>query len=50
LRQYLYGVSNWDPLSYAGAVLLLGLTGSMAALVPARRALNVDPMVALRCE
>jgi predicted permease len=50
LRQYLYGVSNWDPLSYAGAVLLLGLTGSMAALVPAHRALRVDPMMALRCE
>src|SRR5262249_53829349 len=50
LRQYLYGVSNWDPLSYAGAVLLLAMTGGLAALIPARRALKVDPMVALRCE
>jgi hypothetical protein len=50
LRQYLYGVSNWDPLSYAGAVLLLGVTGSLAAFLPARRALTVDPMIALRAE
>jgi ABC-type antimicrobial peptide transport system permease subunit len=50
LRQFLYGVSNWDPLSYAGAVLLLAVTSGVAALIPARRALKVDPMVALRCE
>lgn len=50
LRQFLYGVSNWDPLSYAGAALVLGVTGGVAALIPARRALKVDPMVALRVE
>jgi ABC-type antimicrobial peptide transport system permease subunit len=46
----LYGVSNLDPLSYAAAVLVLAATGSLAALIPARRALKVDPMEALRCE
>lgn len=50
LRQYLYGVSNWDSPSCAGAVLLLATTASLAVLVPARRALKVDPMAALRCE
>jgi predicted permease len=50
LRNYLYGVSNWDPFSYAGAVLLLAATAALAALIPARRALKVDPMVALRWE
>jgi predicted permease len=50
LRSELYGVSNLDPLSYAGAFALLGLTAGLAALIPARRALKVDPMVALRCE
>jgi predicted permease len=50
IREYLYGVSNWDPWSYAGAALVLAVTGSLAALVPARRAQKVDPMVALRCE
>jgi predicted permease len=50
LREYLYGVSNWDPFSYAGAVLLLAATVAAAALIPARRALKVDPMVSLRSE
>jgi predicted permease len=50
LRKFLYGLSNWDPLSYGGALLLLGLTGAVAALIPARRALKVDPMVVLRSE
>jgi predicted permease len=50
IREYLYGVSNWDAVSYFGAVLLLAVTGGLAALLPGRRALKVDPMVALRCE
>ncbi len=50
LRSKLYGISNFDPFSYLGALLLLGITGGLAALLPARRALKVDPMIALRCE
>jgi ABC-type antimicrobial peptide transport system permease subunit len=50
LRRELYGLSNFDPFSYLGAFVLLGITGSLAALLPARRALKVDPMIALRCE
>jgi predicted permease len=50
LRQYLYGLSNFDPLSYLGAVLLLAIVGGLASLLPARRALKVNPMEALRCE
>jgi hypothetical protein len=50
LRQYLYGLSNLDPLSYLGAVLLLAIVGGLAALLPARRALKVNPMQVLRCE
>lgn len=50
LRSALYGVSNFDPLSYLGAFLVLGITGGLAALLPARRALKVDPMIALRAE
>ena len=50
LRQFLYGLSNFDPLSYLGAVLLLAAVGGLASLLPARRALKVNPMEALRCE
>jgi len=50
LRQYLYGLSHLDPLSYLAAIALLAVVGGMAALMPARRALKVDPIEALRCE
>ena len=50
LRSELFGVSNLDPLSYLSAILLLVATALLAALIPARRALKVDPMIALRCE
>ena len=50
LRQVLYGLSNLDPVSYAGAMgFLLGIA-IIAALLPARRALKVDPMRALHTE
>jgi predicted permease len=50
LRRALYGVSNLDPMSYAGAMgFLLGIA-VVAALLPARRALRVDPMRALHTE
>lgn len=50
LRSYLYGVHHLDPLSYLGAAAILTGIGGLAALIPARRALKVDPMAALRCE
>ena len=50
LRRILYGVSGLDPLSYAGAIGLLAMMATIAALVPARRALSIDPMRVLRHE
>jgi predicted permease len=50
LRQYLYGLSNLDPITYLTAAGLLAVVGGIAALLPARRALKVDPIEALRCE
>ena len=50
LRQYLYGLSNLDPVSYLGTVILLAVVGGLASLLPARRALKIDPMEVLRCE
>jgi ABC-type lipoprotein release transport system permease subunit len=50
MRSQLYGVSNYDPLTLMGVVLLVTLVAITAALVPARRAAAIDPMKALRYE
>lgn len=46
----LYDVQPTDPLSLAGASLLLAAAAGLAALIPARRATRADPLVALRSE
>ncbi|MFL5579063.1 MAG: ADOP family duplicated permease [Gemmatimonadaceae bacterium] len=48
VRGLLYGVSPFDPVALALAVLLLAVCGAAALLVPVRRAASVDPNVALR--
>jgi predicted permease len=50
LDQMLFGVERYDPLVMSGAAAILALVAIVAALVPARAAARVDPLLALRHE
>jgi putative ABC transport system permease protein len=50
LAKELYEIKPGDPLTLAGAALLMVLVAMGASYLPARRATRVDPMVALRHE
>lgn len=50
LSSLLFGVNPGDPLTFTAVAFLLTLGAAAAAYVPARRAMRVDPMTALRCE
>ena len=50
LRRALFGVSSLDPAAYVAAIGVFALSAGIAALWPARRALKVDPLRALRSE
>ena len=50
IRSLLFGVAPTDPLTFAVIPVLLATVALLACWLPARRAANVDPMEALRCE
>jgi ABC-type antimicrobial peptide transport system permease subunit len=50
LRAFLFGVTPQDTGTFAGAAILIDLVAMLACWLPARKAANVDPMVALRYE
>jgi len=47
-RRVLYGISGLDPVAYLFAIVLFALAALLAVWLPARRALHLDPMSALR--
>jgi ABC-type antimicrobial peptide transport system permease subunit len=50
LRSLLFGVTPGDPITFTFVAVFFVLMSFVACLVPARRAMRVDPMTALRWE
>ena len=50
LSAFLFGVEASDPATFAGVAVLMLLVATLASYLPSRRALQVDPVIALRAE
>jgi ABC-type antimicrobial peptide transport system permease subunit len=50
IEKMLYGVSSVEPVTYAATAFAIAIAGILAAWVPARRAAQLEPSVALRHE
>jgi putative ABC transport system permease protein len=50
VRHLLYGTASADGVAYAGAAVVVLVSGLLACWIPARRAMRLDPMVALKAD
>jgi putative ABC transport system permease protein len=50
LAAFLFGIGATDPLTFSGVALLMLVVAVVASYIPSRRALKIDPVVALRAE
>jgi ABC-type antimicrobial peptide transport system permease subunit len=48
LTSLLHGISPTDPVTFTGMLALMAITATLASFLPARRALRLDPIRALR--
>jgi putative ABC transport system permease protein len=50
MAKMVYGVRSTDPVTFGGVAVVLGLAALLGSCVPARKAIGIEPMVALRNE
>jgi ABC-type antimicrobial peptide transport system permease subunit len=50
MTKMLYGIQPTDPLTFGFVIVVLGLAALFATLLPARKALRIEPLLALRAE